>query len=109
MENIIRVSVSEAARLFGVSSKTIRQAIKNEGLRYIVVNGRYKISFISLVEWSQGSTRRKNQLQNQGIGQYINQWKMSNKKFSPNPKLALDKSRAHRSTAEGESSSDKSL
>lgn len=90
-EHIIRVSVSEAARLFGVSSKTIRQAIKNEELRYIVVSGRYKISFVSLVEWSQGSTRRKNQLKSQGIGQYIDNWKIHNKKFSPSPQLALKK------------------
>ncbi|PLX26337.1 hypothetical protein C0580_00065 [Candidatus Parcubacteria bacterium] len=90
MENIIRVSVSEAARLFGVSSKTIRQAIKNEELRYIVVSGRYKISFVSLIEWSQKSTRRSNQLAKQGLGQYVDKWKISNKKFSPNIKLALE-------------------
>ncbi|MBT6691298.1 helix-turn-helix domain-containing protein [Candidatus Parcubacteria bacterium] len=89
MENIIRISVSEAARLFGVSTKTIRQAIKSEELRYIVVNGRYKISFISLVEWSQKSTRRSNLLKDQGMGQYVDKWKISNKKYSPNPKLAL--------------------
>ena len=89
MENMIRVSVSEAARLFGVSTKTIRQAIKNEEIRYIVVNGRYKVSFISLVEWSQKSTRRANLLKDQGMGQYVDKWKISNKKYSPNPKLAL--------------------
>jgi excisionase family DNA binding protein len=91
MENIIRVSVSEAAKLFGVSSKTIRQAIKDEELRYIVVKGRYKINFISLVEWSRKSTRRSNMLKNYGLGQYVDQWKISNKKFSPHPKLALKK------------------
>ncbi len=89
MENIIRVSVSEAARLFGVSSKTIRQAIKEEELRYIVVSGRYKISFISLIEWSQKSTRRSNQFANKGLGQYVDKWKINNKKYSPNIKLAL--------------------
>lgn len=87
MDNIIRVSVSEAAKLFGVSTKTIRQAIKNEEIKYIVVNGRYKINFISLVEWSQGSTRRANLLQKQGLGQYVDKWKISNKKFSPSPKI----------------------
>lgn len=92
-ENIIRVSVSEAARLFGVSSKTIRQAIKEEELRYIVVAGRYKINFISLVEWSQQSTRRKNKFANEGIGQYIDKWKIKNKKYSPNPKIALQKNK----------------
>lgn len=91
MENIIRVSVSEAARLFGVTSKTIRQAIKNEEIKYIVVKGRYKIDFHSLIEWSRQSTRRYNQLNQQGIGQYIDQWKIKNKKYSPHLQLALTK------------------
>ncbi|OGY94206.1 MAG: hypothetical protein A2406_01880 [Candidatus Komeilibacteria bacterium RIFOXYC1_FULL_37_11] len=90
-DNIIRVSVSEAARLFGVSSKTIRQAIKNEELKYIVVKARYKINFSSLIEWSRQSTRRSNQLASQGIGQYVDQWKIKNKKYSPHLKLALNK------------------
>lgn len=85
MENIIRVSVSEAARLFGVSTKTIRQAIKNEELKYIVVNARYKINFSSLVIWSQLSTRRANLLAKSGLGQYVDKWRISNKKYSPNP------------------------
>ena len=87
MENIIRLSVSEAAKLFGVSTKTIRQAIKKEEIRYIVVNGRYKINFASLMEWSQLSTRRANLLKQQGVGQYIDRWKIRNKKFSPCEKL----------------------
>jgi len=87
MDNIIRLSVSEAAKLFGVSSKTIRQALKNEELKYIVVKGRYKITFASLVEWSQKSTRRYHQLQNQGVGQFVNQWKIRNKKYSPSQEL----------------------
>jgi len=90
-ENVIRVSVSEAARLFGVSDKTIRQAIREEKVKYIVVKGRYKINFISLIEWSQQSTRRANRLNNQGVGQYVDQWKIKNKKFSPNLKLVINK------------------
>ena len=90
-ESVIRVSVSEAARLFGVSSKTIRQAIKEELLKYIIVKGRYKINFSSLIEWSRQSTRRSNQLDDQGIGQYIDKWKIHNKKYSPHIKLALNK------------------
>ncbi len=93
MENVIRVSVSEAARLFGVSEKTIRQAIKNQELHYIVANGRYKINFVSLIEWSQQSTRRYNLLATQGLGQYVDQWKIHNKKYSPNIGLAINKSR----------------
>lgn len=93
MENVIRISVSEAARLFGVSTKTIRQAITSEELKYIVVNGRYKINFASLVTWSQNSTRRANKLSNNGIGQYIDQWKITNKKFSPSFQLVNPKNK----------------
>ncbi len=87
MTNIIRVSVSEAARLFGVSEKTIRKAIAAQEIIYIVVRGRYKINFESLIKWSQKSTRRKNQLKNTGIGQFVQEWKISNKKYSPSIKL----------------------
>ena len=83
MTSDIRLSISEAAKLFGVSVKTIRQAIKEGLIVYIIVNGRYKINFKSLVIWSQQSTRRKNLLTSQGIGQYVDKWRIQNPKFSP--------------------------
>jgi len=86
-EQIIRISISEASRLFGVSTKTIRQAIKLQEITYIVVKSRYKLNFASLVEWSQKSTRRKNIFYGQGIGQYAEQWKIKNRKYSPSEKL----------------------
>jgi len=89
MSNVIRVSVSEAARLFGVEGKTIRRAIKDEQLKYIVVCGRYKINFSSLLEWSQGKTSTKNKLAARGIGQYVEHWKIKNKLYSPAPELIL--------------------
>jgi excisionase family DNA binding protein len=50
MENdVIRVSVSEASRLFGVDQKTIRRALNDQELKYIVVRGRYKIKFYSIL------------------------------------------------------------
>jgi excisionase family DNA binding protein len=79
----IRVSVSEASRLFGITSTTIRQAIKNQQLRYIVVRGRYKINFESLVDWSQKNTRRRLKLEREGLGQYVEKWKIKNKLYSP--------------------------
>lgn len=87
MANVIRVSVSEAARLFGVDTKTIRRAIKTEQLKYIVVCGRYKINFSSLLEWSQGRTAVKNKLAGKGIGQFVDKWKIKNKLYSPDPQL----------------------
>ncbi|MFH1046897.1 MAG: helix-turn-helix domain-containing protein [Patescibacteria group bacterium] len=82
---IIRVSVSEAARLFGVSSRTIRRALTDGDLNYVVVRGRYKISFESLVKWSQHRPHVKNKLDGQGIGQFVGQWKIKNRLYSPNP------------------------
>lgn len=86
-KNIIRVSVSEAARLFGVDPHTIRRAIKNQEIRYVVVKGRYKINFESLVKWSQNRITVKNKMDKRGIGQYVDRWKISATKFSPNPKV----------------------
>lgn len=87
MDKIIRVSVSEAARLFGVDQKTIRRALADDELRYVVVRGRYKINFESLVEWSQGKNTVKNKLASNGIGRFVKQWKIKNKLYSPNPKV----------------------
>lgn len=83
---IVRVSISEAARLFGVSQQSIRRAIKNEEITYIVVAERYKINFESLVRWSQEKTHRKNRLEQAGIGQFVSKWKIRNKLYSPNLK-----------------------
>jgi excisionase family DNA binding protein len=84
-DSIIRLSVSEAAKLFGVSTQTVRRAIADQELHYVVVQNRYKISFESLVKWSQSSTRVKNKSNTMGIGQFVTQWRVKNKKFSPNP------------------------
>jgi excisionase family DNA binding protein len=85
MSQPIRLSVSEAARIFGVASKTIRRAIADGTILYVVVRGRYKISFESLVRWSQERPKIKNKLDKTGIGQYVSQWKIRNKLYSPNP------------------------
>lgn len=83
---MIRVSISEAARLFGVNAQTIRRAISSQEITYVVVGGRYKLNFESLVKWSQRRTTIKNKLAKRGIGQFVEQWKIKNPLFSPNPK-----------------------
>ena len=83
---IIRLSVSEAGRLFGVSQRTIRRAISEQKVTYVVVQGRYKINFESLLRWSQESTAIRHKRDRQGLGQYVGQWRMKNKLYSPNPK-----------------------
>ncbi len=85
-KEIVRVSISEAARLFGVNPQTIRRAIKAGDITYIVVAGRYKINFESLVRWSQSKTTVKNKSNSSGIGQYVDKWKISNALYSPSQK-----------------------
>lgn len=85
-KEIIRVSISEAARLFGVNPQTIRRAIKDQEITYVVVAGRYKINFESLVKWSQRKTTVRNKSNQKGIGQYVGQWKINNTLYSPSSK-----------------------
>ena len=90
-KEIIRVSISEAGRLFGVNAQTIRRAIKNQEITYVVVAGRYKINFESLVKWSQTKTTVKNKSNNYGIGQYVDKWKIKNTLYSPTTKTLRKK------------------
>jgi len=82
----IRVSVSEAARLFGVDQHTIRRAIKRQELRYIVVQARYKLNFESLVEWSQNRVTVKNKMEQKGIGQFVDKWKIRKQEINKSKK-----------------------
>ncbi len=90
-KEVIRVSISEAARLFGVNAQTIRRAITAQEVTYIIVAGRYKLNFESLVKWSQKHTTLKNKLENKGIGQFVGHWKIKNPLYSPNPKIVNTK------------------
>ena len=83
MSTAVRVSVSEASRLFGLSTKTIRQAIKLGDITYVVVRGRYKLNFESVLAWSQSSTQRRHAVEKAGLGQYVDKWKIKNRKYSP--------------------------
>lgn len=85
LDNVVRLSVSEAAKLFGVSTRTVRRAIANGEVNYIVVQGRYKINFESLLKWSQSSTTVRNKRDQAGIGQFVERWRIKNKLYSPNP------------------------
>ena len=80
----VRVSVSEAARLFGVDSHTIRRAIKRQELRYIIVQGRYKVNFDSLADWAQKRTTVRNKMNSRGIGQYVDKWKIRDNQSKDN-------------------------
>ncbi|MEK7083971.1 MAG: excisionase family DNA-binding protein, partial [Patescibacteria group bacterium] len=85
-KEIVRVSISEAGSLFGVNAQTIRRAIKNNEITYVVVGGRYKLNFESLVRWSQIKTTIRNKSNTHGIGQYVDKWKIKNTLYSPSVK-----------------------
>ena len=99
-KNIIRVSISEAARLFGVNPQTIRRALKTREITYIVVRGRYKLNFESLVKWSQNKTTIRNKTATHGIGQYVDKWKIKNILYSPNKKTIQKKKRTKNAEAQ---------
>ncbi len=88
---VIRLSVSEAAKIFGIHERTIRRAVKNHELHYVVVQGRYKINFDSVLKWSQKNPIIRNKTERRGIGQFVEKWKISNTLFSPNPGIVEPK------------------
>lgn len=79
----LRLSVSQAAKLFGVSDRTVRRAIARNQIRYIVVRNRYQLNFESLLNWSQQSLHLSNKLEKHGVGQWVEKWKIHNPKYSP--------------------------
>jgi len=81
----IRVSISEASKLFGVHERTIRRAIRSGELRYAIVRNRYKVLFDSLLSWSQRRTNVAKKRDEKGIGQWVDQWKIRNTLYSPRP------------------------
>lgn len=91
----VRVSVSEAARLFGISPRTVRRAITLKEITYIIFQGRYKINFESLIKWSQSSSTIRNKRDRAGIGQFVEQWKIKNTLYSPGPESVVRRLRHH--------------
>ncbi|PLX20935.1 hypothetical protein C0584_04080 [Candidatus Parcubacteria bacterium] len=69
------VSVSEAAKIGGVQSKTIRRAIQADLVQYKVINDRYSIDLGSVIRYLYTSTKLKNKIENNGIAKYIENWK----------------------------------
>lgn len=71
----IWLSVSETAKLGGVTTKTIRRALSAKILTYKIVKNRYLIDWQSMLEFLFSNKKLKNKLEQKGIGQYIEKWK----------------------------------
>ncbi len=76
--NTIWLAVSEAAKLGGVQTKTIRRAIQSNKVTYKIIKNRYLIEFTSIIRFLYTTTKLKNKLFEYGIGQYIDKWKQDN-------------------------------
>ena len=71
----IWLSVSEAAKIGGVQTKTIRRAIQYNKVKYKIIGNRYSIDLSSLIIFLQAKTKLKNKLNQFGLGQYVEKWK----------------------------------
>lgn len=74
-QNPLWLSVSEAAKLAGVQTKTIRRAIEAASVKFKTVGNRYLISFSSLTSYLFKATKLRNKFLKQGLGQYVDKWK----------------------------------
>ncbi len=73
--NPIWLSVSEAAKVGGVQTKTIRRALDAGALKFKVIGNRYLINTTTLIAWSLSTTKLRNKFLNHGLGQYVSNWK----------------------------------
>ena len=73
--NPIWLSISEAAKIGGVQTKTIRRAIQAKTIQYKVINNRYIVNFASAIIYLHTKNKLKNKLNQFGIGQYVDKWR----------------------------------
>ncbi|MBU0722490.1 hypothetical protein KKA93_03480 [Patescibacteria group bacterium] len=71
----IWLSVSQAAKIGGVQTKTIRRTIQYNNVKYKIIGNRYLIDLASLIIFLQAKTKLKNKLNQFGLGQYVDKWK----------------------------------
>jgi len=74
-KNQLWLSISEAAKMGGVTNKTIRRAIKSHTISYKIIGNRYLVDLKSLVIYLYTKKKLTNKLNEYGIGQYIESWK----------------------------------
>jgi hypothetical protein len=73
--NPIWLTVSETAKISGVTNKTIRRALQNKIIKYKIVKNRYLIDFSSVLLFLNTKTKLKNKLNFHGIGQFVEKWR----------------------------------
>lgn len=74
--NQVFLSISEIAKICGTSNKTIRRAVQSKKINYKIKKNRYLIDFESAISYAHSNIKLKNKLNKDGIGQYIEKWKI---------------------------------
>ena len=74
VNNQLWFSVSEAAKLGGVNTKTIRRAIQSNKISYKIKGNRYSINLASLIQFLHTNKKLTNKFNDYGIGQYVEKW-----------------------------------
>ncbi len=74
-QELIWLSLSEAAKIGGIQPKTLRRAIKSGKLKYKIAYNRYFINFESLILYLISNRKLINKFKRFGIGQYVRMWK----------------------------------
>lgn len=73
--NPLWLSVSESAKICGITTKTVRRAIQAHKIKYKIIKNRYLIDCASIINYSYKFKKLKNKLNSYGIGQYIEKWR----------------------------------
>jgi len=74
--NQIWLSVSEASKIGGIQTKTIRRAIQSNKLKYKIIKNRYLLDLTSVLDYLNSNKKLQNKLNQNGIGQFIEQWRV---------------------------------
>ena len=74
ISNPIWLSVSESAKIGGITNKTIRRAIQANSIKYKILKNRYFVDLASLIQYLIKTKKLENKLNKYGIGQYIEKW-----------------------------------
>ena len=71
----IWLSVSECAKIGGITTKTIRRAIQTHKISYKIVKNRYLVELSIIIKYLNLNKKLKNKLKEKGIEQYIIEWR----------------------------------
>jgi hypothetical protein len=69
------LSISESAKLGGVTAKTIRRAIQSKQVKFKIIKNRYLVALDSVLRYLAAKKKLQNKLNQYGLGQYVEKWK----------------------------------